>query len=147
MTDETQMRKQAVSAILRGVAKKTALVVSAAAVAVLIFTVVQEGGERWWFLPLSVIFGGALGLLNFRWLAMAVQRVYLRQGATAGLSNLAAVIISFLKLSVIFIILFVVIKWQVLHIFGLIAGLSLCFLAIIWEGATLMRGNLKDRGK
>ena len=147
MTDETQMRKQAVSAILRGVAKKTALIVSAATVAVLIFTVVQEGGERWWFLPLSVIFGGALGLLNFRWLAMAVQRVYLRQGATAGLSNLAAVIISFLKLSVIFIILFVVIKWQVLHIFGIIAGLSLCFLAIIWEGATLMRGNLKDSGK
>ena len=147
MTDETQMRKQAVSAILRGVAKKTALIVSAATVAVFIFSVVQEGGERWWFLPLSVIFGGALGLLNFRWLAMAVQRVYLRQGATAGLSNLAAVIISFLKLSVIFIILFVVIKWQVLHIFGIIAGLSLCFLAIIWEGATLMRGNLKDSGK
>ena len=147
MTDETQMRKQAVSAILRGVAKKTALIVSAATVAVLIFTVVQEGGERWWFLPLSVIFGGALGLLNFRWLAMAVQRVYLRQGATAGLSNLASVIISFLKLSVIFFILFVVIKWQVLHIFGIIAGLSLCFLAIIWEGATLMRGNLKDSGK
>jgi len=147
MTDETQMRKQAVSTILKGVAKKTALTVSAATVAVLIFTVFQEGGERWWFLPLSVIFGGALGLLNFRWLAMAVQRVYLRQGATAGLSNLAAVVISFLKLSIIFIILFVVIKWQVLHIFGLIAGLSLCFLAIIWEGATLMKGNLKDIGK
>ena len=147
MTDETQMREQAVSAILKGVAKKTALIVSAATVAVLIFTFVQEGGERWWFLPLSVIFGGALGLLNFRWLAMAVQRVYLRQGATAGLSNLAAVVISFLKLSIIFIILFVVIKWKVLHIFGLVAGLSLCFLAIIWEGATLMRGNLKDSGK
>jgi hypothetical protein len=147
MTDETLVRKQAVSAILKGVAKKTALIVSAASAAVLIFTVLREGGERWWFLPLSVLFGGALGLLNFRWLAMAVQRVYLRQGATAGLSNLAAVIISILKLAIIFIILFVVIKWQLLHIFGLIAGLSLCFLAIIWEGATLMRQNLKDSEK
>jgi hypothetical protein len=147
MTDETLMRKQAVSAILKGVAKKTALIVSAATAAVLIFTVLREGGERWWFLPLSVLFGGALGLLNFRWLAMAVQRVYLRQGATAGLSNLAAVIISILKLSIIFIILFVVIKWQLLHIFGLIAGLSLCFLAIIWEGATLMKQNLKNSEK
>jgi hypothetical protein len=147
MTDETLVRKQAVSAILKGVAKKTALIVSAATAAVLIFTVLREGGERWWFLPLSVLFGGALGLLNFRWLAMAVQRVYLRQGATAGLSNLAAVIISILKLSIIFIILFVVIKWQLLHIFGLIAGLSLCFLAIIWEGATLMKRNLKDSEK
>jgi hypothetical protein len=147
MTDETLVRKQAVSAILKGVAKKTALIVSAATAAVLIFTVLREGGERWWFLPLSVLFGGALGLLNFRWLAMAVQRVYLRQGATAGLSNLAAVIISILKLSIIFIILFVVIKWQLLHIFGLIAGLSLCFLAIIWEGATLMKQNLKNSEK
>ncbi len=144
MTDETEIRKQAVSAILKGVAKKTALTVSAATAAVLIFTILQEGGERWWFLPLSVLFGGALGLLNFRWLAMAVQRIYLRQGATAGLSNLAAVVISFIKLSVIFIILFVVIKWQLLHIFGVIAGLSLCFLAIIWEGATLMKRNLKN---
>jgi hypothetical protein len=147
MTDETLVRKQAVSAILKGVAKKTALIVSAATAAVLIFTVLREGGERWWFLPLSVLFGGALGLLNFRWLAMAVQRVYLRQGATAGLSNLAAVIISILKLAIIFIILFVVIKWQLLHIFGLIAGLSLCFLAIIWEGATLMKQNLKNSEK
>ncbi len=144
MTDETEIRKQAVSAILKGVAKKTALTVSAATAAVLIFTILREGGERWWFLPLSVLFGGALGLLNFRWLAMAVQRIYLRQGATAGLSNLAAVVISFIKLSVIFIILFVVIKWQLLHIFGVIAGLSLCFLAIIWEGATLMKRNLKN---
>lgn len=144
MTDETEIRKQAVSAILKGVAKKTALTVSAATAAVLIFTILQEGGERWWFLPLSVLFGGVLGLLNFRWLAMAVQRIYLRQGATAGLSNLAAVVISFIKLSVIFIILFVVIKWQLLHIFGVIAGLSLCFLAIIWEGATLMKRNLKN---
>jgi hypothetical protein len=147
MTDESQMRKQAVSAILKGVARKTAVIVSTATIAVFIFNFIREGSDRWWFLPLSIIFGGALGLLNFRWLAMAVQKIYLRQGATAGLSNLAAMIISILKLSIIFVILFVVIKWQVLHIFGLIAGLSLCFLAIIWEGATLMKGNLGDSGK
>ena len=81
------------------------------------------------------------GFLNFRWLAIAVQRVYLRQGATPGISNLAAVIISILKLSIIFIILFVVIKWQLLHVFGLVAGLSLCFLAIIWQGATVLMKN------
>jgi hypothetical protein len=147
MTDEAMVRKQAVSAILKGVAKKTALIVSVAAAAVLIFTVLRQGGERWWFIPLSVLFGGALGLLNFRWLAMAVQRVYLRQGATAGLSNLAAVIISILKLSFIFIILFIVIKWQLLHVFGLVGGLSLCFLAIIWEGATLMKQTFKNSEK
>lgn len=145
MTDETLVRKQAVAAIIKGVAKKTALIVSLAAVASLVFAFLRGVDQRWWFLPLSVLFGGLLGLLNFRWLAIAVERVYLRQGATPVVSNLAAVIISLLKLSLIFVILFVVIKLQLLHVFGMVAGLSLCFLAILWEGATLMKHNLMKK--
>ena len=141
MNEPADVRTQAVAAVLRGVAKKAGMIVSAAAAGVLLFTLLR--GDRWWFLPLSVLSGGVLGLLNFRWLALAVQRVYLRQGARAGASNLAAVIISILKLSVIFIILFIVIKWQLLDVFGLVAGLSLCFLAIIWEGAVTMKDTLK----
>jgi hypothetical protein len=137
-TDETQLRKQAVDAILKGVAKKTALIVSVAAAGAVVFSMIQKTAQPWWFLPVSVLFGGALGLLNFRWLAISVQRVYLRQGATPAGSNIAAAIISLLKLSVIFIILFIVIKWQLLHVFGLVGGLSLCFLAILWEGSTMI---------
>ena len=137
-TDETQLRKQAVDAILKGAAKKTALIVSVAAALAVVFSLIQKTAQPWWFLPASVLFGGALGLLNFRWLAISVQRVYLRQGATPVGSNLAAGIISLLKLSLIFIILFIVIKWQLLHVFGLVGGLSLCFLAILWEGSTMM---------
>jgi len=136
--DETQLRKQAVDAILRGVAKKTALMVSVASAGSVVYSVIQKIAQPWWFLPVSVLFGGALGLLNFRWLAIAVQRVYLRQGATSAGSNLAAVIIGLLKLSLIFIILYIVIKWRLLHVFGLVGGLSLCFLAILWEGSTMM---------
>ncbi|HEY6010672.1 MAG TPA: hypothetical protein VIX18_04300, partial [Nitrospirota bacterium] len=55
----------------------------------------------------------------------------------------AAAVISLLKLSLIFIILFVVIKWQLLPILGLVAGLSLCFLAILWEGATALTQTMK----
>ncbi len=143
MTDEVEARKQAVAAILKGVAKKTAIIVSAAAAAALIFSLIRDAGP-WWFLPASILFGGILGLLNFRWLAIAVQRIYLKQGATPGMSNLAAAIINVLKLTTIFIILFVVIKWQLLHVFGLVAGLSFCFLAIIWEGATALKENLKN---
>jgi hypothetical protein len=135
-SDET--RKQAVNDILRGVAKKTALLVSVASAGVLVFGLIQKTAQRGWSLPVSVLFGGALGLLNFRWLAITVQRVYLRQGATPVGSNLAAVVISLLKLSLIFIILFIVIKWQLLHVFGLVGGLSLCFLAILWEGSTMI---------
>ncbi len=144
MIDENQIRKKAVTNIIMGVAKKTALIVSVAAVAALVINLIRQSEPRWWFLPLSVLFGGGLGFLNFRWLATSVERVYLRKGATPGLSNLAAVIISILKLSVIFIILFVVIKWQLLHIFGLVAGLSLCFLAILWEGVTTMKKALRS---
>jgi len=32
------------------------------------------------------------------------------------------------------------------HIFGMVGGLSLCFLAIVWEGATLMKRTLSDGG-
>ena len=146
-TDETQLRKQAVDAIIKGVAKKTALIVSVASACAVVFSVVQKTAQPWWFLPVSVLFGGALGLLNFRWLAVSVQRVYLRQGATPAGSNIAAVIISLLKLSLIFIILFIVIKWQLLHVFGLVAGLSLCFLAILWEGSTMVHPTSNGREK
>jgi ATP synthase I chain len=146
MTDEAQIRQRAIAGIIRGVAKKTALLTVGAAAAVLVYVLFQDAGQRWWFLPASVLFGGALGLLNFRWLATAVQRVYLRKGATPGLSSLAAAVISILKLSLIFIILFLVIKWQLLHIFGMVAGLSLSFLAIVWEGAKLMKQTLGNGG-
>jgi hypothetical protein len=144
MTDEVQIRQQAVTNIIVGVAKKTAILVSAAIAAAIAITLIQQKEQHWWFLPLSVLFGGGLGFLNFRWLAVSVERVYLRKGATPGLSNLAAVFISILKLSIIFITLFIVIKWQLLHIFGLVGGLSLCFLAILWEGVTMMKKAVKS---
>ena len=146
-SDDTEVRNQAVAAILKGVARKTVLVVSVVSTAVLVYGIVQGKEPRWWFLPASVLFGGAVGLLNFRWLAISVQRVYLRQGATPVGSNLAAVIISLLKLSLIFIILFIVIKWQLLQVFGLVGGLSLCFLAILWEGAVMMKQVTGDAHK
>lgn len=143
MTDEAQIRKQAVAGIIRGVMKKTALIVLGAAAVSVAYALIRQTGQRWWFVPLSILFGGVLGLLNFRWLAISVERIYLRKGSTPGLANIAALVISVLKLSVIFIILFIVIKWQLVHIFGLVGGLSLCFLAILWEGATLMKQTLK----
>jgi ATP synthase I chain len=145
MTDETETRRQAVAGIVKGVAIKASLIVLGAAAVALAYSLARHAGERWWFVPLSILFGGALGLLNFRWLAVAVERIYLRKGATPGLSNLAAVIIGVLKLSVIFIILFVVIKWQLVHMFGLVGGLTLCFLAILWEGAAVMKQSLNNK--
>jgi len=140
--DESHIRKQAVETIIKGVTKKTALIAVLAVASVLVFTAVQKTIQPWWSLPAGILFGAALGVLNFRWLAIAVQRVYLRKGATSGFANSAAAIIGLLKLLVIFIVLFVVIKWQLLHVFGLVAGLSLSFLAILWEGVTIMKRAL-----
>ncbi len=147
MIDDIQVRKQAVTAIIGGVAKKTALIVSVAVFAAAAFAGFRGTDLRWWYIPASILFGSVLGLLNFRWLAVAVERIYLRRGATPGLSNLAALIISVLKLSLIFIILFIVIKYQLVHVFGLVAGLSLCFLAIIWEGVALTKRTLMNNEK
>ncbi len=146
MTDDEQLRQQAVKTVIKGVAKKTAFITSGAAAISCAYTLVQPSGQPWWFLPASILFGGGLGLLNFRWLAIAIERAYLRKGATPGSANIIAVIISVLKLSVIFVILFIVIKWQLAHIFGLVGGLSLCFSAIIWEGATVMKQTLTKKG-
>jgi len=143
MTDADRIRQQAVADIIKGVARKTLLINLGAAAAALVFALVGQTVRPWWFVPVSILFGGALGLLNFRWLAAAVQRVYLKKGATPGLSSFAAVIISVIKLSIIFVILFVVIKWQLLNVFGMVAGLSLCFLAILWEGLILMNHATK----
>ena len=123
---------------------KTAYIVLGAAAAASAYTLVQHPQQGWWFLPFSILCGGVLGLMNFRWLAISVEKIYLRNGATPGFSSLAALVISGLKLSAIFVILFAVIRWQLLHIFGMVGGLSLCFLAIVWEGVTLMKKTLKQ---
>ncbi len=143
MTDEVRIRREAVAKILREVSVKTASIVLGAVAAASAYTLVQHPKQGWWFLPFSILCGGVLGLMNFRWLAVSVEKIYLRKGATPGLSSLAALVISGLKLSAIFVVLFFVIRGQWLHIFGLVGGLSLCFLAIIWEGVTLMKQTLR----
>jgi len=95
-------------------------------------------GYPLWPVPVGVVFGAVLGLFNFRWLAYAVERVYLRKGATGTLANVAAAVITVLKLSSIFIVLFVVIKNQWVHLVGLVLGLTLSFGAILWQGYGLV---------
>ena len=131
--------KQAVGEIVQGVLKKTLMLTAGAIAGVFLYSALVAADRSWWLIPASILFGAALGLVNFRWLAIAVERIYLRKGATPGVSNLAAAIINILKLAAIFIVLFIVIKGQFLNVFGLVGGLSLCFLAILWQGLLLMK--------
>ncbi len=137
--------QETANAIVKRVVKKTGLLVVLALAGSLLFFNAQGPGQRWWFLPGGVLFGAALGLINFRWLAMSVERFYVRKGASPAAMKVVSAVVSLLKLSAVFIILFVMIKWNVLNIFGIVAGLSLSFLAIIWEGLTVMaRGRRED---
>ncbi len=140
MSDEPRSGPSIAAAITGRVVVKTAFLAGAAALAGLAYSLVGSPTGGPWSLPLGIIFGAALGLLNFRWLARAVERLYLKKGAHAAVSISAAEIIHLLKLVAVFIILFVVIRWQLVHLFGLIIGLSLCFAAILWEGLMAMRG-------
>lgn len=137
MTDNEAAERSAAE-VIRGVMRKTAVLAAVGAAAGAGLQSVLWPSLPFWNVPLGVLFGAALGAVNFRWLAGAVQRVYLRQGTTGALSTLAAVVITVLKLSAIFVVLFIIIKKDLLNIFGVVAGLSFCFLAIMWEGMTVM---------
>lgn len=140
-TEKDQHRPEIAAAIVSRVTKKTSLLLGLAAAGALLWGLVRPAGNRPWFPAVSILFGGALGLVNFRWLARVVERLYLRKGATTAGSITAAEIVNILKLAAIFIVLFVVIKWGLVHVLGLIVGLSLCFLAILWEGLVVMAGK------
>ncbi len=140
MSDEQQSAPSIAQAITGRVTIKTAVLAGAAAIAGLVYSLVPSPSAKPWSLPLGILFGAALGLINFRWLARAVERLYLKKGTHPAVSITAAEIIHALKLVAVFVILFVVIKFHLVHLFGLIIGLSLCFVAILWEGLMSMRG-------
>ena len=145
-TDNAATAAQSAHAVVRGVTKKTAILALAGAAGAAGLQSVLWPDLAFWVIPGGVLFGGILGAVNFRWLALAVERVYLREGSSGVLSTIAAVVINVLKLSAIFVVLFVVIKKDLVNIFGLVAGLSLCFLAILWQGFGVMADNAAPAG-
>jgi hypothetical protein len=146
MTDEIQTLHQTVLTITRSVTRKGALMAGVAAGAALIYLLLTNIGANCWFMPASIMFGGALGLLNFRWLAFAVERKLIKRIVPSVPANPAKMLLNGMKLMAVFIVLFVVIKWQMVHIFGMVIGLSLSFLAIIWEGL-MMLNDAQNRVK
>lgn len=137
MTDEIQTRHDIVLSIIKSMTVKTALLMGIGVAAALAYSLTHPYGA-WWSIPCGLLFGGALGLLNFRWLAFAVERKLAKRIQPSGPTNPAIALLNLLKLAMIFVVLFVVIKWQLINIFGLVVGLTLSFLAVIWEGLTII---------
>ncbi len=134
MTGNGKSNTGPAAAVVRGVAKKAVLLTLFAGIAAVFLQRILDPGLVFWRVPAGVVFGSALGVINFRWLAFAVERVYLHRNSTSVLSSAAAVVINVLKLSVIFVVLYIVIQYKLVHLVGVVAGLSVCFLAILWQG-------------
>ena len=141
MTGKDTTVGHSATAVATGVAKKTAILTGFGTAAAVAVQMTAWPGLSPWTVPAGVLVGGVLGVLNFRWLAYAVERVYLRQGTSSLLANVAAAVVNLLKLSAIFVVLFVVIKNQWVHLVGLVLGLTCCFGAILWQGYGLLAGN------
>jgi ATP synthase I chain len=141
MTEKGAGSGQGAALVVSGVVRKTAIITAVGLAGAVALQATLWPDLPFWTVPAGVVFGGVLGVVNFRWLAAAVERVYLRQGASGALSQVAAAVITVLKLSTIFVVIFVAIKWSVVNIFGLVAGLTFCFLAILWQGLSVMNAG------
>lgn len=122
--------------LTKGVAKKAVYLSLPALCAALAFLLINGGSP--YFISAGIILGAGLGVMNFNWLAQAVERLYLRGQAKTTASGLMGRLFTVFKLSAVFIILFFVIKTDVVHVIGLVIGLSVSFAAVIWEGLTIM---------
>lgn len=130
--------------IVGRVMKKTAVLTVAAVAGVAAVRFSRGTVGDWWQVLVGIVFGAALGLLNFHWLATAAERLYARQGMTPGRGRVIGLAVSALKLSAIFVVLFIVIRWKLLDVIAVVGGLSVCFLAILWEGFVALVPGTRD---
>ncbi|OGW61977.1 MAG: hypothetical protein A2V83_03830 [Nitrospirae bacterium RBG_16_64_22] len=88
------------------------------------------------FFGLSLLLGGAAGLVNFHWLARAVDYYASLTGARVrGMTPLYYMA----KLSSVFFLFFAAAKWQIADIGGVAAGFTIVLVVILVEGYTFLR--------
>ncbi|MDP2753747.1 MAG: hypothetical protein Q8P40_05070 [Nitrospirota bacterium] len=80
-------------------------------------------------LPLSIIIGGILGLVNLRGLARSVENLVGTYRLTA-----KVVIFSILRLAMLAVILVILIALRLVSIMGLLIGFTVVFFVIMKEG-------------
>ena len=92
-----------------------------------------------WGGALSILIGGVLALLNFRWMAGAVDQI-LRIGIVAGEQiRVGRFLAGYLgRLILILVGLFAIINFSFLSLFGALMGLSIFVLAGFLEAILLM---------
>ena len=96
---------------------------------VLIPLAVLSAFLEWKKLPLSVLIGGALGLLNLRGLAWGVQGILGAEKATSRM-----LFFSQFRFIMLFFVLAALVYLNLVSIIGIIAGFTVVFIMVLIEG-------------
>ena len=83
----------------------------------------------------GLVSGWLIGIVNLRQLAKNIHNFLGSTGA-----RFKIVFLSILRLSVLFVAIFLLIYEQIVNIFGLITGFTVVFIFIIIEGLRISRG-------
>ena len=97
---------------------------------------------EWRQLPLSILMGGVLAILNIRALAWGVQGVLGSQK-----SGTKMLFFSQFRLVMLFMILAVLLYLKVVNIFGILAGFTVVFSMVVIEGLKHARKSGQDQEK
>jgi len=97
--------------------------------AVLVPLALVSGFLEWKKLPLSVLAGGILGLLNLKALSWGVGGIVGTHKATG-----AMLFFSMLRLFFLFVVLIILLWLKVVNIIGLLAGFTVVFTVLLIEG-------------
>ncbi len=107
--------------ILRGVIKKSIFIILPAAAVSAFF--------EWKKLPLGIIAGGVLGILNLRGLVRNVEGFIGSEGVTAKM-----ILLSLTRLCALFTVIFILIWLKIINILGMLFGFTVVFVLILFEG-------------
>jgi len=89
---------------------------------------------EWKKLPLSILIGGILGLINLRGLARGVYSIVGTYRPTAKM-----VISTIFRLGFLAVVLIILFASKVVNVFGILIGFTVVFILILTEGLRLAR--------
>ncbi len=91
---------------------------------------------EWKKLPLGIIAGGVLGIINLRGLVRNVEGFIGAEGLTA-----KVVLLSMTRLFILFTAIFILIWLQIINVPGMLFGFTVVFIFILYEGFQMSRRN------
>lgn len=94
---------------------------------------------EWKKLPISIVLGALLGLLNLKGLSSGIERLIHSRKAT-----MKIVVLTLIRLSVLFSIIIIVSALRLVNILGLVAGFTVVFALLMKEGLKVSSEDASD---